>query len=103
MRGRSAPLLVSALMLALAAAGCVSPTAGTGKANEAAHMDMDGHHHDGGAMGSTMDFTMGADTCEEGGFVAAYPGAQTYAKVWKSADIWEEIGKPMRSGLGPPY
>lgn len=56
------------------------------------------HGHD--EMGG--EFTMTATNCEEGGFVAAYSGSITYAQVWVSADIREEIGNPLHDSIGRP-
>lgn len=55
------------------------------------------HGHDMG-----MSFSFEAKDCEEGGFVAAYSGETTYPGGWKSADIYEEVGKPLHDGIGLP-
>lgn len=51
-------------------------------------------------------FSFAADGCEAGGFVATYQHAfgapDTLAGVWKTADIREELGNPLRDGLGRP-
>lgn len=62
------------------------------------------HSHD---MLPTMDeFLMDMGTCEEGGFVAAYPlseGSKNLANgAWERVDISEEIGKPVRDGMAQP-
>jgi hypothetical protein len=90
-RMASIPLSLSFLTMVLA--GCV--------ADPAPALADDGHHH---GMSMRPTFTMEGTSCEEGGFVAAYPmrdGAKL-AGVWELADIRPEIGNPMRDGNGAP-
>src|SRR5688572_24373236 len=61
------------------------------------------HSHGEEPMMSPFGITMAE--CEEGGFVAAYPlseGAKDMPGGWIRADISEEIGNPIRTGMGSP-
>ncbi|HEX9816063.1 MAG TPA: hypothetical protein VGB18_03695 [Candidatus Thermoplasmatota archaeon] len=58
------------------------------------------HGHDGDM--AHADFSFEATDCEEGGFVATYSGETTYPGGWKSADVYEEVGKPVHDGLALP-
>lgn len=98
MTGRlSFPVATAATFLALFFAGCLDEAPPT----EVVDPELLPHAHDD--MPGTS-FAMSAKNCEEGGFVAVYPmseGASHY-DTWYLADIREEVGNPMRSGLGTP-
>lgn len=54
---------------------------------------------------TAMDFLFETSSCEEGGFVAAYPlgeGSKEMPGGWIRTDISEEIGNPIRDGMGRP-
>lgn len=52
---------------------------------------------------TTPLLSVGGSECWEGGFVAAYQGSgDELSGGWVTANIREEIGNPMRDGLGTP-
>ena len=83
---RALSLLVAAVM----ASGCV---AGTELATTAT---------DAPLQPSVAPFSFSAETCEVGGFVSSYAGSMELAGIWRTADIREELGNPVRDSMGMP-
>lgn len=89
--------IVAGWLVAVALAGCADSEPEDHFADGHTH-DEDDHDH------GFMPWEMRLEGCEEGGFVALYPKGEgeTLAGVWVLADIREEVGNPVRDGLGMP-
>lgn len=96
------PALIPTLgvLLAAAFAGCLNNAADPA----ATVVDPESLPHSHGTDPMMSDFAMTMGQCEEGGFVAAYPMSEgaNHFETWYLADITEEIGNPMRTGMGAP-
>lgn len=94
MAGRAFPAIFAPVLLTLVGlAGCVEPPPAAPAAEA-----MQAH-----GIPEEM-FSLVGHECEEGGFVALYPlgPGDRRAGVWELADIRDEVGKPVRDGLGQP-
>ncbi len=91
------------VVLVAAFAGCLDNSSDQSSKKLSA-VDPESLPHSHGMEPMMGDFAMTMGQCEEGGFVAAYPMSEgaNHFDTWYLADISEEIGNPVRTGMGAP-
>src|SRR5688572_10450841 len=92
------------VVLVAAFAGCLDNTSDQSSKKLSA-IDPESLPHSHGSEPMMSPFGIEMAQCEEGGFVAAYPLSEDGKNMpggWVRADISEEIGNPVRTGMGSP-